>query len=29
MKEDSTSPARAHELLKNITGIEQADPAVQ
>ena len=29
MKEDSGRAARAHELLKNITGAEQAGPAAQ
>jgi hypothetical protein len=29
MKEGSTRAARAHELLKNITGTEQAGPAAQ
>ena len=29
MKEDSARAARAHELLKNITGTEQAGPAAQ
>lgn len=29
MKEDSARAARAHELLKNITGTDQAGPAAQ
>jgi hypothetical protein len=29
MKKDSGRAARAHELLKNITGTEQAGPAAQ
>ena len=29
MKEDTARASRAHELLKNITGTEQAGPAAQ